>query len=285
MELCHWEPLREFRRCQTSIPGWSNQRVGRTDAMACRGTWECWQQLCRDIGSPVTTSGAPQNANDRPGSILNWSKAVWDKWHNLWECCWCAWEAMLLLVGSPSYWTRTNPNPTPVLTCKHATLLAIWSQIFMANYVHQFYSKLIEYRVKLQLTMRRSYPINEKLNPEWYMQMIKKNVMAAPTLELVWVLKREIAEIMKESMQTKQNLKDIRVEYEKEPRLGNQVWKILLPFTEWQWDIVVGNFVISQVISSIMIFSNYLRCMTFISATAVTFTNVWYYWILQLIKV
>jgi len=45
-------------------------------------------------GSADHKSGS---ADDKPGSTSNHCRAVWEK-HLLWECCWCAWKSLLLLI-------------------------------------------------------------------------------------------------------------------------------------------------------------------------------------------
>jgi len=59
------------------------------------------------LGAPKTSVRADGSADEKPGCTdnvhgragdksvctLHQSRAVWDKQHHLWECCWCAWKS------------------------------------------------------------------------------------------------------------------------------------------------------------------------------------------------
>jgi hypothetical protein len=55
----HWEPLGVSESCRTRIPGWSNPRVYRTDAVSFRCTWERLGVPATSLGAPATSLGAP----------------------------------------------------------------------------------------------------------------------------------------------------------------------------------------------------------------------------------
>jgi hypothetical protein len=68
MLLSHWEPLGVSESCWTGIPGWSNPGVDWTNALAFRCTWEHLGMLPTRLGVPTTSLGAPESADDKPGS-------------------------------------------------------------------------------------------------------------------------------------------------------------------------------------------------------------------------
>jgi len=90
-----WEPLGMSESCRTRNTGWSNPRVNWTDVVGFRWTWEhigvpaaSLEALTTNLGAPGSAGNMPQSvnqkpesANDRPGSILNHSKAVWERHH------------------------------------------------------------------------------------------------------------------------------------------------------------------------------------------------------------
>jgi len=87
-----------FGSSWTTIPGWSNSKVDWTDSVAFRWTWEHWWQIWEDIGGLVTTTGAPGNADAKPGSTSNCWGEVGEKPRLLWEHCRCDSKLMLLLI-------------------------------------------------------------------------------------------------------------------------------------------------------------------------------------------
>jgi len=85
MYFCYRKPPGVPGSCWTRMPGWSNSRVYRTDAMADWCSWEHWQKLCMNKGGLVTTWGAsvsarndPGSANDQPGSIWMHRQQTWE---------------------------------------------------------------------------------------------------------------------------------------------------------------------------------------------------------------
>jgi hypothetical protein len=89
--------------CRTRIPGWSNLRVYWTNAVGFRFTWEHLGSPATDLAVLTTIMGGSRSAGnntgcgndmagsdgDIPGSSSNYSRAVGEKHHLVWECCWC----------------------------------------------------------------------------------------------------------------------------------------------------------------------------------------------------
>ena len=93
MYVSHWEPLGVSESCRTRIPGWSNPRVYWTNAVAIRCTWEHLGAPATSLGAAGSASGNPLSVYHKPGSTSNHCRAVWEKRHLLWECCWCTWKS------------------------------------------------------------------------------------------------------------------------------------------------------------------------------------------------
>jgi len=114
-----WCVISKMYLCHRKAPGVSERMWSVNLDASIAGEYEtlgghsCWPSdylgvPVTSLGAPTTSLGAPGSTGDKPGSAgdksgraSNHCRAVWEKQHLLWQCCWCA-------PGNHSYYLLFN---------------------------------------------------------------------------------------------------------------------------------------------------------------------------------